>query len=131
MADEWGDERGEAGTGNGSANGPVGTTETLYDRRLSGQKNPPDPEAIAAAVRRDPHIQQITQQDHAARRFSTAQFVGHVSEKMTFNKNGDLVIQVLVPYEFKQFALPLADAFGIPLSFDVQIWKPYTEAEAE
>jgi hypothetical protein len=48
---------------------------------------------------------------------------------MSFNRNGDLNIQIVVPYQFKHLAEPLTDAFGIPLSFDVEVWRPYQEAD--
>ena len=37
-------------------------------------------------------------------------------------------VVIEVPYQFKHLALPLADAFGLPLSIDVQLWEPYIEA---
>jgi hypothetical protein len=36
-----------------------------------------------------------------------------------------MVITICVPYQFKHLAEPLTDAFGIPLSFDVEVWQPY------
>jgi hypothetical protein len=42
-----------------------------------------------------------------------------------------MIITIQVPYQFKHLALPLADAFGLPLSIDVQLWEPYVEATGE
>lgn len=47
---------------------------------------------------------------------------------MKFLKSGDLVLHLVVPFEFKHLAIPLTDAFGIPLSVDIQVWSPYKEA---
>jgi hypothetical protein len=74
--------------------------------------------------------QQVGKDEKRIRVFSWTQFIGHVSDKITFNKNGDMIVQVVVPYQFKHLAEPLTDAFGIPLSFDVEVWKPYTDANA-
>lgn len=60
-------------------------------------------------------------------KFTGTQFVCHVSRDMTFNRYGDLVIQLTVPYQFKHLAIPLSDAFGLPLHVDLQIWKPYED----
>jgi hypothetical protein len=46
---------------------------------------------------------------------------------MTFNRNGDMMITIQVPFQFKHLAEPLTDAFGIPLSFDVEVWQPYQD----
>lgn len=63
------------------------------------------------------------------RKFTGTQFVAHVTDNVKFNKNGDMLITLQVPFQFKHLATPLTDAFGIPLSVDVQIWQPYREAE--
>jgi hypothetical protein len=39
-----------------------------------------------------------------------------------------MMIQLQIPFQFKHLAEPLTDAFGIPLSFDVEVWAPYHEA---
>lgn len=49
---------------------------------------------------------------------------------MTFTKYGDLVLQLVVPFDFKELAVPLSNAFGLPLHIDVQLWKPFTDAVA-
>lgn len=50
---------------------------------------------------------------------------------MRFGRSGDLTITLTVPYEYKHLAQPLADAFGLPLSVDVQPWAPFKEAADE
>lgn len=46
---------------------------------------------------------------------------------MKFSRNGDMEITLTIPYEMKEFAFPLSDAYGLPLSVDVQLWKPYND----
>jgi len=46
---------------------------------------------------------------------------------MRFTRQGDVEIKLVVPFEFKHLVLDLSNAFGVPLSFDVQIWNPYAE----
>lgn len=48
---------------------------------------------------------------------------------MKFNRQGDLIVTLLVPFEFKHLAIPLTNAFGIPLSVDIQVWNPFSEYE--
>lgn len=63
--------------------------------------------------------------------FLGAQFVGWIHPTgMKFNQSGGLDLTFGVPYEFVEYALVLREAFmtGIPLSIDVQLWKPAQEA---
>ena len=62
-------------------------------------------------------------------RFERARFAGYITNPTRFISNGDLVISVQIPFEYKHLALPLTDAFGIPLTFDVEVYKPYRDAE--
>lgn len=56
------------------------------------------------------------------------QFIGHLNgQDIKFTRHGDMILQFVVPYKFKDLAIPLTDVFGIPLHVDVQIWKPYEE----
>lgn len=65
------------------------------------------------------------------RRFTGTQFVAYVNSDMKFDKYGDMIVNLRVPFDFKELAVPLSDVFGLPLSIDVQIWKPYEERLAE
>jgi hypothetical protein len=65
------------------------------------------------------------------RGFTGTQFVGFLKSEMKMARNGDCIITVTVPFEYKHLAFPLSDAFGLPLSFDVQLWAPYAEAAGE
>jgi len=71
----------------------------------------------------------VRDQDRRIRKFEHTQFVAHISDRISFNKNGDMMIQIQVPFQFKHLAEPLTDAFGIPLSIDVEVWAPFTEAK--
>jgi len=63
--------------------------------------------------------------------FTAAQFVGYLKTEAKFMKNGDVQFTIQVPFEFKDLALPLTDAFGLPLSIDIQLWEPYARDIAE
>jgi hypothetical protein len=97
------------------------------DGTPSGIRRGVDEEKSNRIASRPRQNQQVDKNEKRIRHFSWTQFIGHVSDKITFNKNGDMIVQVVVPYQFKHLAEPLTDAFGIPLSFDVEVWKPYAE----
>lgn len=63
--------------------------------------------------------------------FAGVQFVGYIKQEMKFLRNGDLNITIQVPFDYKWMALPLTDAYGIPLSVDIQVWEPYEETGEE
>lgn len=88
------------------------------------------PEDAAARITNRDGQQQAIVMDNARRRgFTHAQFVAHLKSDMKFTKNGDVEITLVVQHEFKHLAFPLSDAFGLPLSVDVELWRPYTEAQ--
>lgn len=74
-------------------------------------------------------VQRVTRQSEVVDQFDHCQFVAHVTDNIKFNRNGDMMVMIQVPYQFKHLAMPLTDSFGIPLSFDVEIWVPYKDAE--
>lgn len=78
---------------------------------------------------RPAHLQHITRDDRISHKFTHTQFVGHLANDMRFGRNGDLTITITVPHEFKHLAEPLSNAFGLPLSVDVQVWAPYSESK--
>lgn len=99
------------------------------DRTPSGVRGRVDldeAEELATRPRQDQHVRE---QDRRVRTFDHTQFVAHISDRISFNKNGDMMIQLQIPYQFKHLAEPLTDAFGIPLSFDVEVWAPFKEAK--
>lgn len=96
----------------------------------SGYRGGVDEKSIADSLR-PPHDQRISRDDRVVSKFAHAQFVAHLSNDMRYGRSGDLTITLTVPYEFKHLAQPLADAFGLPLSIDVQVWAPFSEAEAD
>lgn len=61
------------------------------------------------------------------RGFHGVQVVGYLKNEAKFARNGDMIITLQIPYEFKGLAFPLTDAFGIPLSIDFQVWEPYEQ----
>lgn len=56
------------------------------------------------------------------------QFVGYIGKDAKLKTNGDLELVITVPYQFKHLAIGLSDVAGLPLSIDVQLWKPYADA---
>lgn len=105
-----------------------GEVSGWFERTPSGWRARVDPEAAAAKARREPHVQALSQQFHLPRGFDGTQFVGFIKNESKFARNGDMIVTIQIPYEFKHLAFPLTDAVGLPLSFDVQLWKPYREA---
>lgn len=101
------------------------------DRTPSGFRGRVDLQEVQNLASRPLAPQRVSEQDRQIRSFESTQFVGHVSDQLKFNRNGDMIITIQVPYQFKHLALPLADAFGLPLSIDVQLWEPYVEATGE
>lgn len=86
-------------------------------------------EALKAASR-DRAGQTVDRNHNAVRKFEWTQFVAYLSTAdMKFAKNGDMLLTLRVPYGFRDLAIPLSDAFGLPLSVDVQLWQPYREAQ--
>ena len=74
------------------------------------------------------HIDSAYRQAASVERFERTQFVGYMTDKVSFNRNGDMLVVIQVPYEFKELALPLTNAFGLPLSIDVELWAPFRNA---
>lgn len=98
------------------------------DRTPAGLRDRVDYEEAEELARRPRQEQHVREQDRRVRTFDHTQFVAHISDRISFNKNGDMMIQLQIPFQFKHLAEPLTDAFGIPLSFDVEVWAPFAEA---
>lgn len=140
MASEWTDKRTAdwANKPDKSSNNERGSGKKRrpahvsgwFDRTPSGIRTGIDEDEADRLINRPPQKQQVGKGDQSVRRFTRTQFVAHITDRMTFNRNGDMMITIQVPYQFKHLAEPLTDAFGIPLSFDVEVWAPY-EAETE
>lgn len=60
------------------------------------------------------------------REFQNTQFVCWLND-LKQNRKGDVIISLMIPYRYRAFAYPLADAQGIPLSIDVQRWQKFNE----
>jgi hypothetical protein len=98
------------------------------DRTPSGIRDGVDQDEAEQLASRPRQEQHVREQDRRVRTFEHTQFVAHISDRISFNKNGDMMIQLQIPYQFKHLAEPLTDAFGLPLSFDVEVWAPFKEA---
>jgi hypothetical protein len=98
------------------------------DRTPSGLRDRVDKDKAEQSAYRPRHTQRVNHQAEVVENFDHAQFVAHITDNIKFNRNGDMMITIQVPYQFKHLAMPLTDAFGIPLSFDVEIWVPYQKA---
>jgi hypothetical protein len=112
----------------GVEDGRTADVPRWFDRTPSGVRDGVDEEEAETLAARPRQEQVVTQDEKSVRRFTWTQFIGHVNDKISFNRNGDMVFQIVVPYQFKHLAEPLTDAFGIPLSFDVEVWKPFAES---
>lgn len=78
---------------------------------------------------RDPHIQKLLEPFFPQRpKFDGTQFIAYIVKDMKQRPSGDLEINLTVPFEFRDLAFKLADAMIVPLSVDVQLWKPFEEA---
>lgn len=100
-----------------------------YERTPSGwRRRVANPGGI-----RDRQTQTIEQhQRRYAEPFAHTQFVAYLhGQEIKFAKNGDVVVSLRVPYEYRDLAIQLTDAFGLPLSVDVELWAPYADAVAE
>lgn len=128
MADPRGNDGSSAHERGGAANGRPADVPNWHNKLPSGLKDGVDEEEAAKIASRPRAEQRVHEQDRRLRKFTETQFVAHVTDKVTYNRNGDMMVTIQVPYQFKHLAEPLTDAFGIPLSFDVQVWRPYTEA---
>ena len=113
----------------GDKKGRPADVSAWHDRTPTGIRGRVDEEEAKRIVNRPPQKQTVKEDTRSTRKFTRTQFVAHISDRMTFNRNGDLTIQMVVPYQFKHLAEPLTDTFGIPLSFDVEVWEPYKEAD--
>jgi len=98
------------------------------DRTPSGLRDRVDLQDARQSAYRPRHTQHVTHQSEVVENFDHCQFVAHITDNIKFNRNGDMMVTMQVPYQFKHLAMPLTDAFGIPLSFDVEIWVPYKDA---
>lgn len=123
------DDRASRDKRRGPKDGRPADVSGWADRTPAGARGPIDEEEARKLSYRENQKQRVTQQDQVINKFERTQFVAHVTDRITYTRNGDMVITIHVPYQFKHLAIPLTDTFGIPLSFDVEVWHPYTEAE--
>lgn len=107
--------------------GRTGNVSGWSDRTPAGLRDRVDKDESRQSAYRPRHAQHVSHQADVVENFDHAQFVAHITDNIKFNRNGDMMITIQVPYQFKHLAMPLTDAFGIPLSFDVEIWVPYKE----
>ena len=62
--------------------------------------------------------------------FTDAEFVCYMNgRKFSFVRNGDLEVTFTVPWQWRDAALPLHHAFGIPLRVTVERWHPSTDRQ--
>lgn len=113
------------GERSGDEDGRGADVSGWYERTPSGWRDRVDPDLALKIAEREKAKQRIDQTTRRIASFAGCQFVAHVSDKMTFNKHGDLIVQLIVPFQFKDMAVPLSDAFGLPLHIDVQLWEPF------
>lgn len=87
-----------------------------------------DKDFAEQVAEREPQEQAVVLGNGKIKRFESAQFVAHLKSDMKFTKNGDVELTLSIPHEFKHLVFPMSDAFGLPLSIDVRVWAPFTEA---
>lgn len=73
------------------------------------------------ALERAPHKQGVTKEIYRGS-FTHAQFVAHLHD-IKFSRNGDIVATITIPFRYRNRGLPLSDAWGVPLSVDIQRWN--------
>lgn len=118
-------------SGDGNEDGWDATVSGWSDRTPAGRRSGLNPDAATTKAARTPHQQQVTHDDaYYSPGFTWTQFVAYLKDGGKFNKNGDLEMTLIIPFEFKHLGVPLTDAVGLPLSFDVQLWQPFATAQA-
>lgn len=75
----------------------------------------------AGDVDREPHIQKVGKPIYRGK-FEHAQFAAHLHD-FKFTRNGDVVVTFVIPFRYRDRGLPLSDAWGVPLSVDIQRWS--------
>lgn len=79
--------------------------------------------------KRDPHVQKILEPFFPDRpNFPGTQFIAYIVKDIKTRPNGETDITFTVPFEFADEAATLRKALTVPLSIDIQTWKPYEEA---
>ena len=109
--------------------GRVADVSGWSDYTPSGLRDGIDEAEATKLAERARQEQRVRVQDRQVRKFEHTQFIAHISDRVSYNRNGDMIVTIQVPYQFKHLATPLTDAFGIPLSFDVEVWQPYRDAK--
>lgn len=62
--------------------------------------------------------------------FEGAQMIGHLVD-IGFARSGDVLIKLRIPYRFKKSALPMTDAWNLPLDINIQTWQYYDQLREE
>ena len=75
----------------------------------------------AGELEREPHIQKVGKPIYRGK-FDHAQFAAHLHD-FKFTRNGDVVVTLVIPFRYRDRGLPLSDAWGVPLSVDIQRWS--------
>lgn len=75
--------------------------------------------------------QRPTYRPEIATNFKGCQFIAALTTRTSFTKFGDLMLNLQVPFEYRHYADPLLDVFGLPLSIDVELWTPYSETGSD
>jgi hypothetical protein len=82
------------------------------DSTPSGLRDRVDQDEAEELAARERQKQHVTEQDRRVRTFDRTQFVAHVSDRINYNRNGDMQVTLQIPYQFKHLAEPLTDAEG-------------------
>lgn len=76
---------------------------------------------------RPPHDQTILETPEPGPvTFEGAQFIAYIEGIKT--RKGQVVLEFVIPPEFNPNAVPMLDAFYLPLSVDVRVWNTYLKA---
>ena len=103
-----------------------------YRGRFTGEdeKDVIDLDKIRKDVARRKHDQTVQPSPPTTEEFVETQFVCYMND-IHYNRRGDVVVSLTIPYRYRIFAKPLVDSYGIPLSADFQRWKPFDEHRAK
>lgn len=99
--------------------------ERRTERRESGLR--------AAFQKREPHTQTLDERElEAPPDFKETQFIAHLDmQSFKYDRHGSVIVQLVVPPEFSEEALVLRFSKGIPLSVDIQVWKPFLRVDED
>lgn len=81
-----------------------------------------DAAAAAAELRRQQQSEVLGAIDFSRQKLEHARFIASMTN-FKQGRGGDIFIELMVPFEYREQAIGMLDASGVPLSVDVVEWK--------